>query len=154
MTCLQVKLEVLQGVVHSLEDWVVIADSDELHDYTTMGGTAAAMVEAAKQQHANWVLGVLVDRVSESGNLTSVRMSPSIFVQFPHNCDVVKTVANGYPWKVVAAKAYWRTNTGNHFVVPPKLARQYFGAAQMGERNLRWGFDVCLMHRCRLRASP
>lgn len=53
---------------------------------------------------------------------------------------MVRHVSRGSVWKVVAAKAYWRTNTGNHYVVEPDRARDYFGGAAPGVKNPRGGW--------------
>jgi hypothetical protein len=76
-------------------------------------------------------------RVSEEGMLVDVAPEPSIFQQFPLDCGVVKHLTGGYTWKSVAFKAYWRSNTGNHFVVRPERAKDYFGASKPGVRNAR-----------------
>ncbi len=66
-----------------------------------------------------------------------MQAEPSLFQQFPYNCHVVRHVSHGSVWKVVAAKAYWRTNTGNHYVVGADRARMYFGGAEPGVKNPR-----------------
>ena len=62
-----------------------------------------------------------------------------MFEQFPYNCQVVRQVSKGTTKKVVAARAFFRTNTGNHWVVTADQAREYFSGAAPGERNARWG---------------
>jgi hypothetical protein len=67
---------------------------------------------------------------------------PGLFEQYPFNCHVVRQVSKGSVKKVMAAKAYWRTNTGNHYVVEADMAKEYFGGAEPGARNPRWGLGL------------
>jgi len=140
---LKIKLQFLQDTITSDEDWVTIADSDEFHEYESQeggGGTAAGLVSKAEAAGANFIMGQMVDRVSSTGEITPVLPLVDIFAQYPFNCQVVRTVSNGHTAKVVAFKAYWRTNTGNHYVVTPEKAKEYFSAATPGHKNLRGGW--------------
>lgn len=137
---LKIKLKLLQEKVTDPEDWITIADSDEFHGYGLLGGTATSLVAQAEEAGANVVMGQMVDRVSSTGELTPIRAENNIFDQFPFNCQVVKHLSGGHTSKVVAFKAYLRTNTGNHWVVTPDMASQYFRGAPKGIKNLRGGW--------------
>ena len=146
---LQVKLGLLSEHVTRLEDWVSIADSDEFQSYPGLGGgggrgarsaTIGDALRAVEAAGANFVMGQMVDRVSPDGVLAPVRPVGSLFQQFPNECHVVQRLTKGYTYKVVAFKAYWRTNTGNHFIVSPDRAKKYYSAAAPGAKNARGGW--------------
>lgn len=142
---LSVKLALLARRVRDPQDWITVADSDEFPAYADAagggGGTISELTAAAAAAGANYVMGQMVDRVAEGGALEAVRPGPpSVLDQFPLRCGVVRHLSGGSPFKVAAARAYWRTNTGNHLVVTADRARRYFGAAPAGVRNDRGGW--------------
>lgn len=55
-------------------------------------------------QGTSWVRGIVVDRVSATGALPSVELAPSIFSQFPLQCDVSRKIALAEGSKVAAFK--------------------------------------------------
>jgi hypothetical protein len=138
---LKIKLQTLMERNIDAEDWITIADADEFHGYIGGAGpTITALTAAAEAAGSNFVMGQMIDRVAANGELAEVHPGVHIFRQFPLNCQVVRRVAGGYPFKVVAFKAHWRTNTGNHFLVTPDRAKKYFSAAASGTKNARGGW--------------
>ncbi|KAK9810513.1 hypothetical protein WJX72_012026 [[Myrmecia] bisecta] len=138
---LKVKLQLLHERVRQPQDWIVIADSDEFINFGRSGLPIQHFLGAVERGGSNWVLGMLVDRVAPDGRLAPVAPAPALFHQFPLNCFVVKRLTGGFVWKTPAFKAYWRSNTGNHFIVQPDKAAQYFGAAPAGVKNSRGGYN-------------
>eukprot|EP00238_Polyblepharides_amylifera_P013458 CAMPEP_0196586580 /NCGR_PEP_ID=MMETSP1081-20130531/54846_1 /TAXON_ID=36882 /ORGANISM="Pyramimonas amylifera, Strain CCMP720" /LENGTH=381 /DNA_ID=CAMNT_0041908509 /DNA_START=88 /DNA_END=1234 /DNA_ORIENTATION=+ len=108
-------------------DWIIHADSDEFHDY----GMPSVVNFLAKcdEEGVNEVKGTYVDRVSTSGNLTSIESTPDIFKQYPMKCQVIKTVAGGRDTKAMAYKGFWRTDRGNHQVLRPAKAMTYLSGS-------------------------
>ncbi|KAK9814602.1 hypothetical protein WJX72_008504 [[Myrmecia] bisecta] len=132
---LKLKLQVLQRA--PVQDWIIIVDSDEFHDFGTR--TAAEFLQQADAQGANWVKGLFVDRVSLNGSLTAIKPRPSIWEQYPLSCDIAWRLAHAEPLKVAAFKGYLRSGVGNHGIIPPPMAKIYFGPAKPGEESARYG---------------
>lgn len=132
---LKLKLEILERV--PIRDWIVMADSDEFHDYGGM--TAPQFLEKCTNQGANWVKGFFLDRVSENGRLDEILPDPPIWLQFPLKCDVARRLAHGDPTKIAAFRGYWRSGVGNHGIIPPDVAQHYFGPTEPGEESPRYG---------------
>jgi hypothetical protein len=132
---LKYKLEVLQRV--PVRDWIIITDSDEFHDYGGM--TAPQFLEICTRRGYNWVKGYFVDRVAEDGRLTQIQASPAIWLQYPFKCDVARRLAHGDPSKITAFRGFLRSGVGNHGIIPPEVAEEYFGPAAPGEESPRYG---------------
>ncbi|GAB4814553.1 hypothetical protein N2152v2_001599 [Parachlorella kessleri] len=132
------KLLLFNEVITDLEDWILIADSDEFQDYGGM--PVPAFLALAEGQGATYVQGAMVDRVAADGAMPAVAPAPSISRQFPLRCHVVSNLYGGKTKKVAAMKAFLRSNQGNHKVVPASEAPQYFGASRPGQESLRGGF--------------
>lgn len=80
----------------------------------------------------NEVRGQYVDRVSDTGALSKLATEPNLFAQYPLQCQVIKTVANGRDFKTMAYRGYWRTDRGNHQVIRPARAIGYIGGKNRG----------------------
>lgn len=132
---LKLKLEVLQRV--PVRDWIIITDSDEFHDYGGM--TAPQFLETCTRRGYNWVKGYFVDRVAEDGRLTQIEPSPAIWLQYPFKCDVARRLAHGDPSKITAFRGFLRSGVGNHGIIPPEVAEEYFGPAAPGQESPRYG---------------
>jgi hypothetical protein len=52
MSWLQIKLRLLHERIQSLQDWVVIADSDELYDFDALGPGIQVPLSTRIDQHA------------------------------------------------------------------------------------------------------
>ncbi|KDD76961.1 hypothetical protein H632_c55p2 [Helicosporidium sp. ATCC 50920] len=121
-------------------DWVTIADADEFHAYQEAGWrTIGELTRAAEQEGAEFVMGTLVDRVAADGRLSKIQPDRDLHAQFPLGCRVIQRLTKGSTNKVVAFTARWRSNTGNHLLVSAQRAKEYFGAAPGGVRNVRGG---------------
>mmetsp|Transcript_26307 Transcript_26307/g.31919 ORF Transcript_26307/g.31919 Transcript_26307/m.31919 type:complete len:385 (-) Transcript_26307:267-1421(-) len=120
----KIRLQLLNIV--PLQDWIVHADSDELHEYGARD--LVKYLNDMDKQGVNEIKGEYVDRVSKSGELTAIEASPGIFEQYPMKCQVIKNVAQGRDTKAMAYKGYWRTDRGNHQVLRPAKAMSYLGA--------------------------
>eukprot|EP00240_Pyramimonas_obovata_P004015 CAMPEP_0118947022 /NCGR_PEP_ID=MMETSP1169-20130426/45240_1 /TAXON_ID=36882 /ORGANISM="Pyramimonas obovata, Strain CCMP722" /LENGTH=358 /DNA_ID=CAMNT_0006893145 /DNA_START=125 /DNA_END=1198 /DNA_ORIENTATION=- len=96
-------------------DWIIHADSDELHDYGVK--SVVKYLGHAESEGVNEIKGTLVDRVSASGELTPISPYGDIFQQYPLKCQVIKNLVGSRDVKAMAYKAYWRTDRGNHQVL-------------------------------------
>lgn len=137
---LEIKLRLMHERIRSLQDWIVVADSDEFYDFDALGPGIQKYVGRLEAANASFGAGVLVDRVAEDASVPDVLPEPSLSEQFALHCAVVRHLTQGFPYKVVAFKAYLRTNTGNHKVVSARTAAKYFGPTPPGERSPRGGF--------------
>ncbi|KAK9817011.1 hypothetical protein WJX72_008263 [[Myrmecia] bisecta] len=134
---LKLKLQILRDVIADPEDWIVMVDSDEFQIYSDPD--VRRFLGECERQGQNWVRGFLQDRVSQTGDLLPIRPDVSIFEQFPRHCNVLRNTSGGKRKKVAAFKAYLRSNQGNHKLVQPEAAKQYFGPSQPGELGPRGG---------------
>jgi hypothetical protein len=134
------KLEILGQVVTNYnDDWIILADSDEFHDYGP-DITVYDFLFAAERQGASYIRGYLVDRVARDGSLPAITPRPAIYEQFPLACAVVGTLYGGKTKKIAAFKAYLRSNQGNHKIVAPEDAEQYFAGSEVGKLSSRGGY--------------
>lgn len=134
------KLEILGQVVTSYnDDWIILADSDEFHNYGP-NITVYDFLFAVERQGASYVRGYLVDRVARDGSLPAITSTPAIYQQFPLACAVVGTLYGGKTKKIAAFKAYLRSNQGNHKIVAAEDAEQYFAGSEVGTLSSRGGY--------------
>ena len=104
-------------------DWVVYADSDELHDLGWSGPyrTVPALGRKLTEMGMNAMHGIMVDRIAEDGSLPPVRgeeKAGTLADQFPIECRITQRVAKaGCLGKVVMAKAYLALGPGAHWLI-------------------------------------
>ena len=109
------------------EDWVIVADTDELYTYGFEKlNEAIALME---MEGATFAQGEMLDHVSRDGTLTQLVASSdggNLWTQFPLVCPVVSKIAEGLPAKITLHKGYLRVGAGHHHIVEPSLAKAYF----------------------------
>lgn len=93
------------------DDWIIIADSDEFHEYPK---AAAAFLRDAERLGVNFVRGRFADRVTEDGALSPYVPGTPITAQFPLQCELAGLFSLGNPRKVVAFRGSLRINRGHH----------------------------------------
>ncbi|MGB3722926.1 MAG: hypothetical protein WA979_08930 [Pacificimonas sp.] len=81
-----------QADVTRVEDWVVSADVDELHEYPAPLPEIRSYMEKGG---FNCAQGVFIDRLAADGALAPVASDPSLFAQYPVKADVACTVRQG-----------------------------------------------------------
>ena len=94
------------------EDWIIVADSDEFHEYPT--GDVNQFLKDLDSQKINMVNGIFLDRVSHDGSLKELSHKSDIFEQFPLGCRLHRSLRLGTPKKVMAFKGTLRINRGHH----------------------------------------
>ena len=120
----QAMLSGLAAMPMDVEDWVIVADMDELFTYGVADVHEAVRIMEA--EGATYALGEMLDHVAPEGRLQHVVESVDIWLQFPLICPVISTVAKGLPAKVTIHKAFLRSGAGHHHIVHPPLAKAYF----------------------------
>mmetsp|Transcript_65786 Transcript_65786/g.208213 ORF Transcript_65786/g.208213 Transcript_65786/m.208213 type:complete len:383 (-) Transcript_65786:38-1186(-) len=110
-----------------VEDWIVHADSDEFHDFGVP--SVVDYLADMDKRGVNEVRGYYTDRVARGGVLRKIEAAPSWQEQFPLKCQVIKNVAKGRDNKAMAYRGYWRTDRGNHQVIRPPRAKDYFSGS-------------------------
>ena len=126
----QAMLSGLEAMPMDIEDWVIVADMDELFTYGASDVHEA--VKLMNAEGATYALGEMLDHVAPEGRLQHVHESADIWLQFPLICPVISTVAQGLPAKVTVHKAFLRTGAGHHHIVHPPLAKAYFSNECIG----------------------
>ena len=126
----QAMLSGLEAMPMDIEDWVIVADMDELFTYGASNVHEA--VKAMSAEGATYALGEMLDHVAPEGRLQHVVDTADIWSQFPLICPVVSKVAKGLPAKVTVHKAFLRTGAGHHHIVHPPLAKAYFSDECVG----------------------
>jgi len=100
------------------EDWVVHADSDQLHEFPD--NNAPYVLRMASDLGYDSIYGYYVDRVSRDGSLQNITTKISLFEQFPLSCYVSTKVVVlnqkdsnlNIPSKVMAFKGKHSENQG------------------------------------------
>ena len=113
------------------DDWIIIADTDELFTYGR--STITEALALMEQENASYAMGETLDHVSRTGKLTQLEEQPSLWEQYPMICPIISQVARGLAAKVTVHKAFLRSGAGHHHIVDPALAKAYFGKQCTGE---------------------
>ncbi len=92
------------------DDWLVIADLDEFHEYPTRLDRITAYCDA---HGYDFVMGELVDRVAPGGVLAELDERP-LSAQFPLGCHLTRDLCGGWSRKVVLARPAVAIVEGNH----------------------------------------
>ncbi|KFM22833.1 hypothetical protein F751_5542 [Auxenochlorella protothecoides] len=125
------KLILLNGLVTSLDDWIVVANSDEFQSYGEY--SIPQHLAAADAVGATYVWGILRDRLSYDGTLQPLRSDVPIHEQYPWDCAVVGAASTGPTRKVAAYKAFLRTDQEDRSVISPHEAPLYYGAGGLAK---------------------
>ena len=96
----------------NFEDWIIVADSDEFHEYP--GGSVNTFVETMMNQGYNFANGIFLDRIAKSGALLDLKSEEDIFAQFPLGCTLHRRLSLGTPKKVIIFRGNLRINRGHH----------------------------------------
>jgi hypothetical protein len=106
----------VQEHVRQKHEWIVWADSDELHEFS---GSILDLINKLKDQGLYTLGGHLVDRFSRNKILTSPNKDLSPWRQFPLASPVTKNVMAGWTCKITLAHADCKMRAGNHLAVEP-----------------------------------
>jgi tetratricopeptide (TPR) repeat protein len=91
--------------------WILHTDLDELQQYPAALKETAAAAAAA---NINVIFGRFVDRVAADGSLPPIQPHPSLWEQFPVECNMTGGVLKSLPQKVMAARFRVLVRTGHH----------------------------------------
>jgi tetratricopeptide (TPR) repeat protein len=91
--------------------WILHTDLDEFQQYLQPIKEVAA--DAAKK-NIKAVVGRFVDRVAADGSLPAIQPHPSLFEQFPVECNMTESILKGSPLKVMMARFSVIVNSGHH----------------------------------------
>lgn len=94
------------------EDWIVVADSDEFHEYPVKNITV--FLHRLESKGINVVNGIFLDRISVDGSLKEPNKHSHLFTQFELGCSLHRQFNLGTPKKVMAFKGDLRINRGHH----------------------------------------
>jgi hypothetical protein len=97
------------------DQWYLIADQDEFHEYPKDIRQILAQCDAGG---FHYVRGCFVDRFSSDGCLAPIDPARSLSEQFPMGAFFTKPILGGSPMKIVAARGgVTFTNCGHHAAV-------------------------------------
>lgn len=96
------------------DDWFIIADQDELHQYPD--GLFEA-IDYCDRNGYDFIEGAFVDRISSDGSLAAVRPGQDLWSQFPLGGMISAEIAGACINKIVAAKGHVRLAHGQHFAM-------------------------------------
>jgi tetratricopeptide (TPR) repeat protein len=91
--------------------WILHTDLDELQQYPAPLKEIAA---AAAKANIKAIFGAFVDRVAADGSLPAIQSSPSLWEQFPIECNMTKGILKGFPQKVMMARFSVLVKSGHH----------------------------------------
>lgn len=93
-------------------DWIVVADSDEFHEYP--GNNISRFLSVIDAEGYNLVNGIFLDRLAHDGTLQDLGENENLAKKFPIGCRLHLLFNLGTPKKVMAFKGYLRINRGHH----------------------------------------
>ena len=126
----QAMMSGLAAMPMDVEDWVIVADMDELFTFGVTDVHEA--VEMMIAEGATFAVGEMLDHVAPGGVLQRVAEDTDVWSQFPLICPVVSAVGKGLPAKITIHKAFLRSGAGHHHIVHPPLAKAYFSSECTG----------------------
>eukprot|EP01108_Squamamoeba_japonica_P009798 TRINITY_DN9315_c0_g1_i1.p2 TRINITY_DN9315_c0_g1~~TRINITY_DN9315_c0_g1_i1.p2 ORF type:complete len:215 (+),score=40.23 TRINITY_DN9315_c0_g1_i1:665-1309(+) len=95
-------------------DWVVWTDMDEFHELH--GKNVHETIDQLEESNYNALTGRMIDRVAEDGGFHPVMDRPSLFEQFPYECNITRRILNANRDKVLLASARLIPASGHHSV--------------------------------------
>jgi len=91
--------------------WILHTDLDELQQYP---GPLKEVTAAAGRLDIGAIFGRLIDRVAADGSLPAIQPTPSLWEQFPVECNMTQGILKGYPGKVMMTRFSVIVNSGHH----------------------------------------
>lgn len=92
-------------------DWFLLADQDEFHQYPC---SLEDLVHYCEQRSYDYVEGCVIDRTTESGMLAPVRADTPIYEQFPVGSVISGALLGSVINKVVLTKGIVKISPGQH----------------------------------------
>lgn len=93
-------------------DWAVPADMDEFHYFHR---PIPEIVKECIENGYSHVSGYFVDRISPTGKLQNISPSPSIFEQFPNECQLWR-ISQSFYRKILLHNGLRRAQRGHHAI--------------------------------------
>jgi len=121
------------------EDWVLLSDLDELHDYR--GNLQALLIEAEGKKE-NLIVGEFLDRVASNGELIEYNPERSVFEQFPVACKVSQDLLKAPRLRTIAI--HGNVDFAKHFCMETDPLVQA-GIAN-GSISVRKGDPIAIHH--------
>ena len=129
----------------NLEDWVVTIDVDEFHKYYV---DLRKFIGYCEKMDYICATGELVDRLTETGEITDINENSDIWKTFPVKTNIRYWNATTY-FKVLIRKANVDVSTGHHMAIninPARICR-----INMEVHHFKWRGDVLQKHKDRAR---
>jgi hypothetical protein len=127
-------------------DWIIPADLDEFIHFPAPVPELISEMEAVKATH---IMGHFSDRISADGHLTPTTETPSIWEQYPLQCNVSKSLVKCWTHKVVLARGDCVLASGHHDVISPKK-RLETRSAKVHHFKWRAGLPEALARRIKI----
>eukprot|EP00236_Picocystis_salinarum_P003985 CAMPEP_0183829426 /NCGR_PEP_ID=MMETSP0807_2-20130328/3295_1 /TAXON_ID=88271 /ORGANISM="Picocystis salinarum, Strain CCMP1897" /LENGTH=637 /DNA_ID=CAMNT_0026074633 /DNA_START=107 /DNA_END=2017 /DNA_ORIENTATION=- len=115
------------------EQWIVLADIDELHDFRL---SLPETITHLESNGYDGLTGHFADRVADKGMVPQrVVAHTSLLSQFPLACPLTKEFVHDWDWKVVLFRASFRTH--NHYVYGYPACRELVLARRFRKLDLK-----------------
>lgn len=95
-----------------VDDGIIVADSDESHEYPTQG--VNQFLKDLDSKKITVVNGIFLDTISHNGSLKELSNKSDIFEQFLFGCRLHRSFRSDTPKKGMAFKGALRINQGHH----------------------------------------
>ena len=105
------------------DDWALLADLDEFHEYPR--GLAQTLRDAEALGY-DCVWGHMIDHVAPGGELVALDEHAPVFEQFPIQCHVTRDILKAPDWKIVAMRSHVLPPSS---CVPDRVMRDKYGAS-------------------------
>lgn len=115
-------------------DWLVPADLDEFHEYPEpISDVLARLLRTGKRA----AVSSLLDRVSESGHLTRITTSPSLWRQYPLACRFTRKILQADVRKISLCHVSTAMDCAHHF---PRLlpASAILASNKLVTHHFKW----------------
>jgi hypothetical protein len=109
-------LEHLRKQVASPEDWLIPADLDEFIQFPA---PVPQLIEAMQREGADYLAGRFTDRIALDGHLIPATQAPTLWAQYPLECDFTARLVRGLCTKVALCRGNCSIAAGHHFLNGP-----------------------------------
>ena len=121
------------------EAWFVVADSDEFHLYPD---ALPQIIAYAEQQDQDFVTGCLLDRISQTGELTPVISDSSIWAQFPVAGFISFPMMGANPFKITLCRGKAKLSEGQHGIVIEGKEHPVWNDVVAQVHHFKWTADL------------
>jgi hypothetical protein len=100
------------------DDWIIPADLDEFIQFPR---TLPQLIKEMNAEGATFIMGQFRDRIARHGVLANTESEPSIWEQYPLECNISDLLVQCWCHKVTLCRGDCELSSGHHNVIRPAI---------------------------------